>query len=437
MTRRITLLTIGFLAIGLADVQRVHAQADFTGTWRVEAAPPWTVVFRQNGANVTGRVSQCSSMVSTDISGGRIVGNTVSFKCLSTDGDRTVTLTGTRDGDAIAFEWTMAVRPGGATADENARGRSGILGPSSPSRFIARRVPDGVLAVEADGVRGREFAAAVNLPAEDVKGHALLLLPEAVGRIRGAIVIIDWGLGAFGYSDAAWQKLSERLQFPVLLTRFRDFRTPNAFQIGPGRLPKAGSARALELLLQRLADESSHPELATAPLVFWGHSAAGGQVSSLASELSSRTIGFVRYHSGGTPVGDVKTMSQVPALIVVAGKDGDVAERGDAEVLWRRGHATGAQWTFAIEPEATYGDPSDVLKANDFVLTWMASVTNQRLAGNEKTLRPITADLGWLGDIRTGEIAPHARFGSSDKQNATWLPDEASATAWQRLVRPK
>jgi hypothetical protein len=67
----------------------------------------------------------------------------------------------------------------------------------------------------------------------------------------------------------------------------------------------------------------------------------------------------------------------------------------------------------------------------------MASVTNQRLAGNEKTLRPITADLGWLGDIRTGEIAPHARFGSSDKQNATWLPDEASATAWQRLVRPK
>ena len=115
-----------------------QAQTGPTGTWRVESPTPgttWTVALRADGPRLTGAVRTCLSLGGTqEIYEGKIDGNTISFKCKSGDRDRTLTLTGTVNGDEITFSWELQVRDGG-----NPPGGQQLLlfGPAAPLRFTA------------------------------------------------------------------------------------------------------------------------------------------------------------------------------------------------------------------------------------------------------------------------------------------------------------
>jgi hypothetical protein len=196
-----------------------------------------------------------------------------------------------------------------------------------------------------------------------------------------------------------------------------------------------GGADGLVLLLQRLAQESGHPELANTPLVFWGHSTAGPFGPSFAALHPERTVAFIRYHSGPTPGGDLKVIGHIPALFFCGGKDTGVDANGrsctdSARALWASGRALGAPWTFAVEPDATHGDVKDLPKANDLLVPWITAVLRQRLSSDGSTLRAVTEGSAWLGNNRTGELALYGTFAGS-KAEASWFPDEPSARAWQ------
>ena len=119
----------------------VGGQSDITGRWRID--PPSTdgqeVVFdlSVDGDRVTGTVGQSFMnvpIVSAAVYDGRREGNLVTFKARSPDGDRSVTFTGTAQGDEIAFTRVVEVRPGGRP------GGLGILGVGGPPRFSVKRV---------------------------------------------------------------------------------------------------------------------------------------------------------------------------------------------------------------------------------------------------------------------------------------------------------
>ena len=122
-----------------------------------------------------------------------------------------------------------------------------------------------------------------------------------------------------------------------------------------GLVPGASGADALPPLLQRLAQESGHPELIDAPLVFWGHSGAGTVATAFAGRFPERTLAFVRYHTGPTLAADLSVVSQIPALFLAGGQEDDRTINDSVETLWKRGRAVGAPWTFAIDPDATHG----------------------------------------------------------------------------------
>jgi hypothetical protein len=422
---------VGLALVLMSMCAPVAAQSAFIGTWQVESTPPWTVVIRADGSGVTGRVSQCTSRVTTEIFEGHVDGNTVTFKCRSGDADRTVTLTGTLNGNEIVFVWDLKVKPGGSSVDASPRNNAGILGPSSPPRFTAKRVPDGPLALEADRIRGVELAEAVNLIQQDVKGEGVLFLPRSLKSVRGIIVGIAWGLGNQLYDEQEWQALAETLGFGFLRARIRHISEPNAYLIGPGRIPADGGVDVLKILLQRFAEDSGHPEIANAPLLFWGHSAAAAQVTGLAAQLSQRTIGIVRYHSGTGPT-VTKVLSQIPALILNGEKE-ETGNQEDAFTFFTDGRALGAPWTFGLEPNATHQDFKDVQKATAFMKSWITAVVGQRLSPDGKILRTINESAGWMGDNLTGEIAVYSAYRST-KVEASWLPDGASARAWRLLI---
>src|SRR5258708_727308 len=90
------------LAILLAACAPTYAQAELAGTWRAEGVgpQPWTLVLRTTGPSLTGTVSSCASP-SVEIYDLNRIGNTITFKCKSLDGDRTISFTGAVNEDQI------------------------------------------------------------------------------------------------------------------------------------------------------------------------------------------------------------------------------------------------------------------------------------------------------------------------------------------------
>jgi hypothetical protein len=121
--------------LATSSVVAVLAQADVAGTWRAEGQPsmPWTFALSVDGSTVTGTATMAGA-APVAIFDGRTDGRTVVFKAQSADGDRTVTFTGTWEGEALSFARDVQVRAGGSP------GGNGLLGTLAPQRFIARRV---------------------------------------------------------------------------------------------------------------------------------------------------------------------------------------------------------------------------------------------------------------------------------------------------------
>lgn len=420
------------VAILFATCATTYALTGPTGTWRVEAGNQsgWEVFLRADGQKLTGLVNYCATALPqhADIYGGNIAGNTITFKCTSPDRDRTITFTGRIKGNEITFTWERRVRDGGrdnAAVDKR-------FGPSAPLQFTANHVPDGELAKAADEVRGMEFSGAVNLLSKDARAEGKLFVPQKVSRVRAVLVVINYGLGFQLSGVEQWRKLSETVDAALLGVWFANIG-PRAEQGDLFAIPGDGLVEVFPGLLQRLAQDSGHPELTDAPLLFWGHSGAGSVAASLANRFPARTLAFVRYHSGPELRGDPNVLNKIPALFLAGGKD-STAPVSVAETLWKSGRATGAPWTFAIEPNATHGDPKDLEKANDLMIPWIEAVLRQRLSPDGTTLRAVTDGSTWVGNIKTGEVAPYGTF-SGSKADASWLPDEATARAWQTVLR--
>jgi hypothetical protein len=87
-----------------------------------------------------------------------------------------------------------------------------------------------------------------------------------------------------------------------------------------------GGADGLLSLMHKLAREFGHRELADAPFLFWGWSAASAFGPSFALLHPERTVGFIRYHSGGFP-SEVEALKEIPALIFLGGQDGPEAAK--------------------------------------------------------------------------------------------------------------
>lgn len=419
-------MTKGSLALMvlLATCRPTYAQTGPTGTWRAVGATggSWEVVLRVDGTSLNGVVSSCAS-AGQEIRGGRVDGNTITFSCRAPDRERSISFTGTLQGDAISFSWTMRNPTGVLPTNEN-------FFRNAPPRFSVTRVPDSALAAIADEVRGAEFAAAVNLPAKDVKVEGTLLVPATVRRVRALIVVTKWGLGEDFYNDRDVLPLLQATESALLLARFSDMsakRFRNVFA--------ADGADGLVSLLERLAQETGHSELKDVPLLVWGHSAGGG--GFIAESLPQRTIGLVLYHTGVVfkPGGnaDLKVRSQIPALFVAGGKDPVAPPNLMHDTMVKMGRAVGAPWTFAVEPDAPHGSEEHRKRANALMLPWIAAVLRMRLPQEGVALLPVTDGSAWMGDVQTGRVARASAF-SGSKSEASWLPDEQSARGWQVVM---
>lgn len=292
-------------------------------------------------------------------------------------------------------------------------------------------------------VPGAEFAVAVNLVAKNVRVETRLFVPDRAALVRAVIVItnyarLDRGAEPALFYEANWRALSETCRCALLSVKLGTIRpiapnTPAANHFA--RNAALGGGEALLRALQHLGNESSRHELEQAPLVFFGWSATADFGTTFAELHPERTIGFIRYHTHrrGVPA-DIRVLRAIPALLIAGAKD-ETAGVEDAETLWRRGRSARAPWTFAVEPDATHSDSTELFyrSAASLIVPWVAAVVQQRVPTDGGTLRPIVEEVGWLGNHVTAEAAPHQDL-RDPTDVGSWLPDEATARGWRAVL---
>jgi hypothetical protein len=184
--------------------------------------------------------------------------------------------------------------------------------------------------------------------------------------------------------------------------------------------------------MAKLALESQHPELATAPFLFDGESAGGCFIYTFTRRFPERVIGFWTQKGQCHDIREGGAAQQVPGFLVIGGAD--LEERCvNLTQLFDNNRPLGALWALAVQPGADH----EPLRNHDLLFHWMDTILASRLPapGEPVTLRPISEGSGWLGDRETGLVAQFHDY-AKDKSQASWLPSAQVAAEWSALVSP-
>jgi dienelactone hydrolase len=147
--------------------------------------------------------------------------------------------------------------------------------------------------------------------------------PQEVKMLRGVAVLVPGSNddGRALAQELFWQDFARRHQLALVGCCFKD-RPHENMNIEEYARAADGSGPALIEALGRFAKATGHAEVATAPLLLWGHSAGGEFNYEFACWKPERVMAFV-VNKGGyyfTHLAPTRTR-QVPGIFFIGGKD--------------------------------------------------------------------------------------------------------------------
>jgi pimeloyl-ACP methyl ester carboxylesterase len=256
-----------------------------------------------------------------------------------------------------------------------------------------------------------------------------LWLPETAEKLRGALVLVPGynGNGLSLVNNPAWQDLAQQHQLALIGCHLKGDKQDLYCRA------ERGSGAALLKAVDQLGQMSQHPELAGTALAIWGHSAGGQFGYNVACWKPKRVIGFVAIKGGYSYANATPALRKVPSLII-AGENDKPERIHNLTKLFTGNRQLGALWGFVMEPNAGH----DLGQTQQVTLPFLNAVIARRLSSNAApasaavTLKELTPESGWLGDLKTHAIEPFIKYKAA-KNKAAWLPDQATAEAWQAL----
>lgn len=293
-------------------------------------------------------------------------------------------------------------------------------------------------------------------PLKDVQINTVAFrgwVPDTAEPLAGVLVLIPGrhGDGRGMADNAKWQQLANDVGFGILACQFSDGDT-GRYQSDD----KAEVAKSINEAVKEFSKVSGRPELADAPLAFWGTSAGSNVSSKYCGFFPERVIAFGSSKGTWGPGGNsTAKFLEIPMIFAIGANDN--AEWVKISTYhFDKGHGK-APWTLALQPNEGHGVEGSL----DVIFPFFTSVINQRLGkatpassqsnsifkselpkiGSTSTPSKTKTSLvklnlrnGWLGDPKTYEIAAYSDFKGS-KSSAIWLPDETTAMAWQNYLR--
>lgn len=250
-----------------------------------------------------------------------------------------------------------------------------------------------------------------------------LFVPDDVDKVR-AIVVLTPGLDGDGRGmagDSAWQAFAQKNQTALLACNFKGKDGGSYYKA------EKWCGKAFLDGIKDLAKLSSHPEIANAPLAFWGHSAGGQFNYNFACWKPERTVAFIA-NKGGYYETDSKPMvRKVPGLWFCGDKDTAIRIKNITE-RYEDNRKRGALWALVMEPGVGHG----IGRSKELGMVFLEEAINARLDSSGK-LQAIDPRSGWLGDPEKKTVEKNASSNAGSKDTC-WFPGEATAVLWQEIV---
>jgi alpha-beta hydrolase superfamily lysophospholipase len=253
-------------------------------------------------------------------------------------------------------------------------GSSGVPTPASPTAPTATTAPS-FTPGQMDG--GQLFTYQ----------NAVAFLPAGVATYKAAIVFLP-GLrdpatgndldsralvaGTSGGGCSIWCSPAERAQ---VRSRALGLAGGNVALIGTTTL--VDSPTSYDTLLRALSEfgtQSQHPELATIPIFFVGHSMGGCTAYGFSRVHGARVAGFLTMKGGCHSPAPAAAAVTVPGYFLIGALD-EQYRRENITAVFDAGRAAGAPWTLSIDP-FQHGPMVDF----DLMFDWIAGVLATRLA---------------------------------------------------------
>lgn len=280
---------------------------------------------------------------------------------------------------------------------------------------------------------------------------------ERTEPLRGTLVLIPGrhGDGRGMAADPRWQQLAGEIGFAVIGCQFTDGE-PFLYQGDE----HGEVARAINTAVEHLSVESKHPELARSSLAFWGTSAGSNVSARYCSQFPARVAAFVSSKGTCGPGSEMPPgKSDIPMFFALGARDkadwlqfsqtcieNGIKMRAPWTLAFHRSEGHGVQRSLdaaipflkaAIELRFTPRSASTAASAGSpsIFKSQLPTFSNQGAkAAPAAKLYKIDPQTGWLGDRDSYEVAPYREF-KGNRAKAIWLPDEASAIAWQTYLR--
>jgi poly(3-hydroxybutyrate) depolymerase len=265
------------------------------------------------------------------------------------------------------------------------------------------------------------------------KAQFRLWVPRDAGTLRAVLVLVPGsnGDGRSMADDSTWQAFAARNKLAIVACRFTDKPHDQSF-IEHYVNVSQGSGQALLDGLAHLAARSRHPEIASAPLLFWGMSAGGEFNYEFAAWKPERVVAFVVnkggiYYSALTP----RATREVPAMLFIGGKDLE-SRVNTITGLFAVNRRGGALWALAEEPGAAHV----VGRSRDLSIIFFDDVLPLRLGESSTALKPLVESTGFLGDFKS-KAARAVADSAAPSYPTAWLPTARVARAWQAMLTEK
>ena len=324
----------------------------------------------------------------------------------------------------------------------------------SDGRFELQQLPVGSATIIANAPRFDERSELVSLVV-GTNTHDVVLtqqtlfthqnvvahLPLGIAEYKAAIVFLpglrDPATGnpldsrglVRGTSDGAcsiWCPPNERAE---VRTRALALAGANVALVGTTTLlDQPADFEKLLQALSQVSTQSLHPELASVPILFVGHSQGGCTAYGFSRAHAARVAGFVTMKGGCHNPGPAGAATTVPGFFLIGRLD-EPHRTVNITPVFEAGRAAGAPWSLSIDAFG-HGPIADI----DLLFDWIDAVLAARLPATAGApLRAMTETVGWLGDRSTGAVSTYACYGST-RSSASWLPSREAALGWQRMA---
>jgi phage pi2 protein 07 len=250
-------------------------------------------------------------------------------------------------------------------------------------------------------------------------------LPENAKEVNGIFFISEHGVGQRLIESRITWEFANKYSLALIGV--------SGYSVQCGMYPDD----RLDNIISKIGTKLKHPELATVPVITFGHSNGTAFSGIYAAMRPERTIGWISYHSGESWHLVFPGVEKSPGLVMHGLKDRYFKDQQQTiEKLRSERNAP-----IAIMMEANVAHwPKDYNSTYQFILAFCESCINTRFPDGfkNKKMLPVNIKSGWLsaqydlvkGGLQSPYIASYSEY-KGDKSIANWLPDKNFAEIWK------